>query len=89
MQVLIMYDIGCDKKRRRVEKLLSSHGVRVNYSVFELDVTRSVLDRVVGRLAELTSKEDNIRVYILNKEVIKRSFVLHSDRGVFDEEFYF
>ncbi len=85
-----MYDISCDRKRTKVEKLLSSYGVRVNYSVFEIRTTKSKFFKIVEDLTTLTSKEDNIRVYILNKDVLKKSFVLHHNKGVFeDEELYF
>ena len=89
MFTLIMYDISDDKKRARVEKLLSSYGVRVNYSVFELDIARSTFKKILAKLHELTSKEDNVRIYILTKEVVDRSFTLHHDKGIFDEEYYF
>ncbi len=90
MELLVMYDISNDRKRTKVEKLLSSYGVRVNYSVFECMVTKTELKRLTEKLKNLTDKKDNIRIYILNKEVLKRSFVLHSAQKVFEyEEPYF
>jgi len=85
-----MYDISSDKKRRKVEKLLSSYGNRVNYSVFEIKTKKSKFNLLIKDLISITSKEDNIRVYILNSYVIKKSFILHSKNKVFeDEELYF
>ena len=90
MEILIMYDISDDRKRTKVEKLLASYGVRVNYSVFEIATSKPKFKHLLADLARLTDKEDNIRIYILNKEVLKKSFVLHHDKGVFaDEELYF
>ncbi len=90
MNLLITYDISDDKKRRKVEKLLSSYGYRVNYSVFEIEITKSTYTKLLAKLKELTNKEDNIRVYILNKEVLSKSFVLHHNIGIFDDkEIYF
>jgi len=90
MNLLITYDISDDKKRRKVEKLLSSYGYRANYSVFEIETTKSQYKKIINKLKELTSKEDNIRVYILNKEVLNKSFVLHQEVGIFDDkEIYF
>ncbi|SMC09191.1 CRISPR-associated endonuclease Cas2 [Nitratiruptor tergarcus] len=90
MNTLIMYDISCDKKRNKVEKLLSSYGYRVNYSVFEISVPKHQFKKLLQNLIKLTSKEDNVRVYILTKEVLKKSFKLHSNEGIFtDEELYF
>ncbi|BCD68486.1 CRISPR-associated protein Cas2 [Nitratiruptor sp. YY09-18] len=85
-----MYDISCDKKRNRVEKLLSSYGYRVNYSVFEISISKAKYKKLIQNLKDLTSKKDNVRVYILTKEVIKKSFRLHSHEGIFNnEELYF
>ncbi len=85
-----MYDIGCNKKRSKVEKLLSSYGYRVNYSVFELTITKTEFKKLIQTLIKFTSKEDNVRVYILSKEALKKSFKLHSKNGVFEnEELYF
>ena len=90
MNLLITYDISDDKKRRKVEKLLSSYGYRANYSVFEIETRKSQYKKIINKLKELTSKEDNIRVYILNKEVLNKSFVLHQEVGIFDDkEIYF
>ena len=85
-----MYDIADNKRRRRIEKILSSYGNRVNYSVFEITASKSKLDLIVKEMKTIYKKNvDNIRIYILNKDVIKKSFCLNGD-GVFkDEELYF
>ena len=91
MQVLIAYDITNDKRRRKVEKLLSSYGIRVNYSVFELTITKTQYKTILKELLKQSSKkEDNIRIYHFNQATIKNSFVLHSNKKVFEyEELYF
>jgi CRISPR-associated protein Cas2 len=84
-----MYDISNNKKRRKVEKLLSSYGYRVNYSVFEINTQKSKFNQMIKELKSTASKEDNIRVYILNKDVLKKSFTLFGG-DIFDEkELYF
>ena len=89
MYILVMYDISEDKIRREVEKILASYGYRVNYSVFEINTTKSKFNTMINELQESSNKEDNIRVYILNKDVIKKSFVINGEK-VFDEkELYF
>ena len=86
MKILIMYDISEDKRRTNVEKLLASYGYRVNYSVFELDIKKSDYRNLIDRLVSISDPKDNIRVYILNEDVIKKSFCLHSPKGVFTHE---
>ncbi|WOE70988.1 CRISPR-associated endonuclease Cas2 [Hydrogenimonas thermophila] len=91
MYLLVVYDITDDKRRRKCEKVLSSYGSRVNYSVFELEIKQKDLKKIRELLEEYSSKEeDHIRFYILNREVLIKSFVLHRNRRVFeDEELYF
>ncbi len=87
MNLLIPYDISDDKRRRKVEKILSSFGRRVNYSVFELELTKSKYNKLILSLEKVSDpKHDHIRIYILDKESLKKSFVLHSNRGVFHHE---
>jgi CRISPR-associated protein Cas2 len=91
MYLLVVYDITDDKRRRKCEKVLSSYGSRVNYSVFELEIKQKDLKKIRELLEEYSCKEeDHIRFYILNREVLIKSFVLHRNRRVFeDEELYF
>jgi len=87
MYLLIVYDIADDKRRYRVEKVLSSYGKRVNYSVFEVETDMIKYRNLVTQLEENSSKkEDNIRIYILGKESLKKSFVLHTKERIFSYE---
>ena len=87
MYLLIPYDIADDKRRRVVEKILSSHGKRVNYSVFEVETTHAKYRKIIKALEENTDKKhDHIRIYVLDKESLKKSFVLHSNEKVFMHE---
>ncbi len=84
-----MYDISDNKRRIKVEKLLSSYGYRVNYSVFECIITSKILDKIVQELKEITKKEDNIRIYNINKDSLKKSFTLYHGDVFNEQELYF
>lgn len=87
MYLLVVYDISCDKRRLLVDKTLSTYGNRVNYSVFEVEVSKAKFKNLVAALEEASdSKEDHIRLYVLNKESLSKSFVLHSHEEIFDYE---
>lgn len=87
MNLLIPYDISDDKRRRRVDKILSHFGKRVNYSVFEVELTKAKFRKLIAALEQHTdSKHDHVRIYVLNKETMKQSFVLHQNEGVFVHE---
>lgn len=87
MYLLIAYDTPSDKRRRKIDMTLSEYGVRVNYSVFEVEVTQTVFPKLKAALEKYTDpKADNIRVYRINRESLKKSFVLHSEEEVFTYE---
>ena len=76
MKILITYDIQNTKKRNKISTLLESYGVRVNYSVFELELTNKELNKILKKLKNLSSNQDSIRVYFFNKETANKSFEL-------------
>ena len=62
----IAYDIADNSRRRKVANLLDSYGDRVQNSVFELVVSRSMLTRCLQCVKEqLNLKEDKVVVYFL------------------------
>jgi CRISPR-associated protein Cas2 len=64
--LVMVYDIPNDKRRAKVAKLLESLGERVQYSVFELYLTRPELERLIKRMRKIIAeKEDSIRIYDL------------------------
>lgn len=69
---LIIYDISDDKRRRKISKILEGFGARVQYSAFEMWLTPSKYNELVSKLEYCTKSMDNIRIYPLNKELIKR-----------------
>ncbi len=87
MYLLIPYDVTDDKRRRKIEKILSYFGKRVNYSVFEVEVSRVEYKKLILALEENSDKkEDHVRVYVLNKESRDKSFVIHRKEEIFDYE---
>ena len=62
----IAYDIADNSRRRKVANLLDSLGDRVQNSVFELVVSRSMLTKCLHSIKELLNlEEDKVVVYFL------------------------
>ena len=78
MNLLITYDISDDKKRRKVEKLLSSYGYRANYSVFEIEIKANQLKKLEENLKNLAKDGDSIRIYYFTKDTIAKSRELNN-----------
>lgn len=63
---VIAYDIPNDKRRTKIARVLEGHGERVQYSVFESQLTGKQFDALWKELGELAQpKEDSLRAYRL------------------------
>ena len=63
---VIAYDIPSDKRRIKIARALEGHGERVQYSVFECQLTRKQFTALWKELGELAqTKEDSLRAYRL------------------------
>lgn len=81
MKIVISYDIGDDKRRRLMAKLLEGHGYRVQYSVFECDLTTKQLRALQKKLRPLVkAKElDSVRFYPLSVHSAEQIEVMGND----------
>ena len=63
---IICYDVGDDRRRRRVVDELENHGQRVQRSVFECHLEQSELNALLASLLELIDEDDDrLRCYSL------------------------
>lgn len=71
IDILITYDVRTEtpegrRRLRRVAKLCTGHGQRVQFSVFECRVDDIQLDKLRAQLIEaINPKEDSLRIYRL------------------------
>ncbi len=79
MYLLITYDISNNKQRNKVDKLLSSYGYRVNFSVFELDIKVHIYAQLVEKLHSFIERHDSIRIYKLDKTSASNAIELNSN----------
>jgi len=74
MLVLITYDVsviaeGGQRRLRRIAKICLDHGMRVQNSVFECEVTPAQFVVLKNELMEIFDpKEDSLRFYMLGKK---------------------
>ncbi len=77
MNFLITYDISNNKRRTKLSELLDKYGTRVNYSVYECELTQRKLDKLLVEveLKKLVDKKyDSFRFYHICKNCIPKSF---------------
>lgn len=72
-KIVVTYDIGDDKRRAKVVKLLEGIGTRMNFSVFECMLTDIQYRNMCNRLAKIIVKrEDWVNIYPLCTECYAR-----------------
>ncbi len=81
MRVVISYDISDDKCRRTIATKLEGYGYRVQYSVFECDLTAKQLHKLAHelQLSVQIKMGDSIRFYPLPVDAVQKIQVLGND----------
>ena len=78
MLVVVSYDVNTTdragrRRLRRIAKACQDHGQRVQFSVFECEVTPADWTRLRGRLLdELNAEKDSLRFYFLGRDGKRR-----------------
>ena len=75
MLTVFTYDVSADKARRRVAKLLEAQATRVQFSVFEVRMSRHKAEALAQRVAAELERGDSLRVYVLGTDGLTRSRV--------------
>lgn len=89
MKYLITYDIEDDKNRKKLSDLLEKYGYRVNYSVFECEVNKTKLNRIIEYIDEknlIDKKYDSLRFYHICKNCVPKSFEYSNRTDIFEEK---
>lgn len=84
---IVAYDITETKFRNRIAKILSSYGYRVQYSIFECNISVQKLDKLKTKLINefLNNKNkvgtDNIRIYFVCKACQKSLITIGAEKN--------
>ncbi|MBZ0181550.1 MAG: CRISPR-associated endonuclease Cas2 [Melioribacteraceae bacterium] len=66
---IISYDIVKNKNRVKIAKILEDYGFRVQYSVFECDLIKDELSKVISMINNrIDIDKDSIKIYFLCKD---------------------
>jgi CRISPR-associated protein Cas2 len=66
MRAIIAYDIPSDRRRTRAANVLMNYGERIQYSVFECNVSESRFDELREKLASLLNpRRDRLHIFPL------------------------
>ena len=86
--IIISYDIANDKLRTKFSKYLLKFGHRIQYSVFEIDNSKRILDNIVCDIENKYSKKfqetDSIYIFRLSTmcEIQRYGYAKHEEEDV-------
>lgn len=89
MQYVVTYDIENDKNRKKLSDLLETYGVRVNYSVFEIELNETKLKKLLWQIEDqelIDKKYDSLRFYHICKNCVPKSFEVCNKLEIFEKE---
>jgi len=91
MKYVVCFDISDDKKRKIVSEMLEEFGIRVQRSVFEIEINKTYLKKLLSKIKKNIDKFDSVRFYSMHSDTIKKSIYLGAGSEPFDGEdvYYF
>lgn len=84
--VVVSYDISNDKLRTKFAKYLSRFGHRLQYSVFEIDNSKKIVNNIVNDLKnkyeKSFSQEDSVIIFKLSSscEVLRFGYAKNDEK---------
>lgn len=74
--LVVTYDIKSDRKRQKIHQVLKNYGFRVQYSVFECELTQKQYSELRIKISKLLNQqEDSVRYYIMDMENKARTII--------------
>lgn len=86
--IIISYDISDDKLRTKFSKYLCRFGQRIQYSVFEIDNSKKLLNNIIcdieNRFEKRFTEEDSVYIFKLSTgcEVIRYGYAKHEENDI-------
>ena len=79
---IISYDIVDDRRRQKLANSLLDYGTRVQYSVFELNINKKLLEELMEKINSIIDlEEDSVRFYFLCGSCNDRIVNIGLDKG--------
>lgn len=73
MFLVVSYDVTDDQKRKKLAEVLKDYGRRVQFSVFECDLEKKHIDKMVKEASAFIDGEgDSLRIYRLCNECAEK-----------------
>ena len=87
--IVVSYDKSDDKLRTKFSKYLSKFGHRLQYSVFEIDNSKRIVDNIVtdikNRFEKCFTQQDSVIIFKLSSscEVLRFGYAKNDEKDFF------
>ena len=85
--LIVSYDISDNKLRTRFSKFLSKYGYRLQYSVFNIQNSKRIIDLITfeieNKFAKKFEESDSVLIYTVSENTItKYGYARHEDQDL-------
>lgn len=86
--ILISYDIADNKLRTRFMKYITKFGHRLQYSVYEIDNGKTVLDNIRQEIEDkwvsCFGENDSVMIFVMSEtcKIIRCGYAKHDEEGI-------
>ncbi len=86
--IVLSYDISNDKLRSHFSKFLTKYGHRIQYSVFEIDNSPSMLSNIIcqirNKFEKRFSESDSVIIFNMSNscEVLRFGYAKHEESDI-------
>jgi CRISPR-associated endonuclease Cas2 len=84
MTCIVSYDIESDKIRTRLARFLEKHGVRIQKSVFAVEIERHVFTRFKKGIENITRRQGKVAIFRLCEGCLRSAIQMSKD----EKDFY-
>ncbi|MCX7966060.1 MAG: CRISPR-associated endonuclease Cas2 [Syntrophorhabdaceae bacterium] len=79
MTCIVSYDIESDRIRNRLARFLEKKGVRLQKSVFAIEIERHVFNGLLKGIETITKKQGKVAVFRLCEGCLKNAVQMNKD----------
>jgi len=83
MYYIIAFDVSCDKVRRKLTKILMSKGMRIQESVFAVNLKKHEYASTVKKIEKTLNQKGIIHVFHICSACAKKSLAINKEPEYF------
>lgn len=79
MRYIIAYDVSCDKVRSKLSKILLDKGIRIQESVYAVNIKKHEQKQIVKKLENTLNKKGIIHIFNICGTCARKSLAINKE----------